>query len=131
MEEKELSCRIPRNLNKPDIIVHSPIKLGWKQIVYIGAGVGGAYLAFQTGLPQVYKIALMATSCGIGMICSLIKYEDSTIDELVVDSLHYVQKKNIYKQLNKRGDLIVRIKTKQEETTVSGLKPITIAVSTN
>ncbi|AEO93414.1 gp154 [Bacillus phage G] len=117
MIEKEPLCAIPRNLNEPDTIIHYPVKLNWKQISYICVGVAGAYFAFQTGLPIEYKTALMAGSVGTSLVTSLIKYEDSTIDELVIDSLHYAQKKNIYRQLEKRGAMNVKFNSYEEKIT--------------
>lgn len=116
MEEKEQLCTIPRNLNKPDVVINSPIPLNWKQITYIGIGVAGTYLAFQTAWPIIYKVIAISGSVSISLITSLVKYEDSTIDDLVIDGLHFVQKKNIYNQIEKKGGINVRIGTYKDET---------------
>lgn len=107
MEEKEQLCIVPRNLNKSDTIVHYPIKLDWKQISYIVVGGVVTYSVFQTGIPLVYKIVASIGGVGVSLVGSFFKYEDSTIDELVIDSLHYVQKKNVYKQIEKRSGVSV------------------------
>lgn len=106
MEEKEMLCNVPRNLSKPDTVIHYPIKLNWKQITYIGIGVVGAYVAFQTVLPLVYKLVITSGTMGMAAIASLVRIEDSTIDELAIDSLYFAQKKNVYRQLEKREVVI-------------------------
>lgn len=112
-------CLIPRNLRRPDNIIQKPIKLNMKQIIYIGAGIGGAYFAFGTTLPLVYKCIAMGASFGAGIFGGLFKYEGSSIDELATDSLVFIQRKNYYRQLSKRSELIVNIGANKEESTVA------------
>lgn len=110
-------CLIPRNLRKPDTIIQTPIKLTLKQLVYIGAGIGGAYIIFGCAAPILVKGVMMVSSAGIGIAGALVKYQDSSIDELAVDSLVYVQRKNYYHQLNKRGGPVVNIGYRKEAIT--------------
>lgn len=114
----EYICMVPRNLNKPDTIIHSPIKLNWKQIGYLGLGVGGAYWSFQTSLPDIIKLLMISGSLGVGILASSYRYKGSTIDEMLFDSLTYTYRKHYYKKMNERGDLIVTISAKHDETSV-------------
>ncbi|MNJ90187.1 hypothetical protein D3C87_77810 [compost metagenome] len=113
----EETCLIPRNLRKPDIIVQTPMKLTLKQLAYIGAGIGGAYLIFTCPVPIIIKGVMVVGSAGLGFVGALFKYEDSSIDELAIDSVVYLQRKNYYHQLNKRGGLVVNIGARKETIT--------------
>jgi hypothetical protein len=126
--EKQI-CMVPRNLNKPDIIITKPFELNWKQIAYIGLGVGGAVLAFKTGLPIPYKTALSGISVLGGLGGAAFQYEGNTIDELALNALTYQQRKVYYNNLEKRGEINVTISTREEEKTVD-IKPTKLTVST-
>ncbi|MNB96075.1 hypothetical protein D3C81_753430 [compost metagenome] len=118
----DLICMVPRNLNKPDTIIHFPFKLNWKQISYLGLGIGGTYLSFQTFLPISIKIGLSIGSFGLGVISAAIKYKGSTVDELALDAITFTQRKIYFNNLKGRGDLIVTISCREEKTTVTGIK---------
>lgn len=109
-------CLIPRNLRKLDNIIQTP-KLNIKQLTYIGLGIGGAYIAFSSGMLVIYKVITIVGSLAIGLAGSFYKYRDSSLDELAIDGIVYLQRKNYYHQLNKRSGLIVNISARAETTT--------------
>ncbi|MDF2533990.1 MAG: hypothetical protein K0R18_147 [Bacillales bacterium] len=121
-------CLIPRNLRKADTIIQTPIKLTMKQLVYIGIGIGGAYFAYGAALPLLYKGLIMGGSALAGVAGGLFKYQGSSIDELVGDSVVYVQRKSYYNKLNKRSEVVVNINSRKEETTIIGARSISFTV---
>lgn len=121
MEATEYLCMIPRNLNKPDKIpVYGRFSLTWKQIGYLAVGGAVTYFTFQTaGLPIVAKIAISAAGFGTSLAASFVKPQGVEIDELLMNSLFYTQRKIYYKNLEKEGGLIVTIKSKEEGSTIT------------
>jgi hypothetical protein len=108
-------CIVPRNVNKPDVIInYKQIKLNWKQMGYLGIGLIGSYLTFNTGFPIVVKIVMMTGSFCLGIIGSVFEHKGSTLDELVLDSIQYTQRKVYYDSLKTRGDFVVTIGSKEE-----------------
>lgn len=115
---EEYVCIVPRNLNKPDTIIHSPIELNWKQIGYIGLGLCGAYLGFKMDSSILIKLVTITGSCGLGILSAMYNYKGSSVDELAFDAITYAQRKIYYSNLEKRGDFIVTIGSKDEDATV-------------
>ncbi|MNW10179.1 hypothetical protein D3C71_2073390 [compost metagenome] len=88
-------------------------------------------MTFQTGLPISIKIGLSAGSFGLGVLSAAFKYKGSSVNELALDAITFTQRKVYFNNLKKRGDLIVTISSKENETTVFGIKPKTISLSTS
>lgn len=119
MQEKESLISIPRNLNKPDIILHSPVQLNWKQVGFIGFGITGSILAYHSHLDTSLKIILIISSFGVSIFTSLFKYEGTSLDELSTDAVVYCQRNLYYKNMAKKGDIVVNIGSKEKESSGS------------
>ena len=115
-------CIIPRNINKPDIIINKPIKLNWKQIGCVSVGAIVSYGIYQTGLPLNFKIASCVVGFLSGVFCAYYKHEGSTVDEIVINSATYLKRKHRYQEMEKRGGLVVTINPKFNETSVTNIQ---------
>lgn len=101
LEEKEVYL-IPRNLNKPDVLIHKPITLDWKETLYIAAGIGGMVWTYQTGLPPIGKLIGLIASSLVAILGASFRHEGLMIHELIIDVLTYLQRKIYYRK--ERGD---------------------------
>lgn len=96
MEEKDIYL-IPRNLNKSDVIIHSPIRLNWKEIFYLGLGAGGIVWIYNLSLPTFINITAMVITGIVSVFGAIFKYEGLMIHELIADVIMYFIRKLHYK----------------------------------
>lgn len=96
MEERDVYL-IPRNLNKPDTIIHTPVPLNWKEIAYLSAGIGGIVWAFNSTLPPLINVTIMIFTGLFSVFGATFKYEGLMIHELIGDVIMYFIRKLHYK----------------------------------
>jgi hypothetical protein len=119
MTQKNTVCVIPRNINKPDIIVSKPVTLDWKQIGFLSIGVGLGVVFFQSDFSSDIKVISSAVTFGIGALCAFYKHEGSSVDDIAVNYITYVQRKNFYKK--GREDIVVKINYRESQKFVGSI----------
>lgn len=114
MSEDSHICIIPRNLNKSDLIINTPIKLDWKQFGYlIGGALAGTFI-YTSQLPFALKTSCIVTTSLISLIGSFYRYEGSTMDEILLNSVTYAGSKKVYEK-HREGGCVVKINTRKNE----------------
>lgn len=117
-EEKEYSCSIPRNLNKPDTISFGRLDVSLKQIGYVISGGIVCWYGFQLDFHVAFKVIVSTLGLESGLLLAFAKHKGVSMDKALIDSLTYTVRKHQYSKMAKEGKMIVTIQANEKETNV-------------